>query len=148
MCVCVCGVGCVCVGWVCWCGMVGVWGVFVGMVCVVWCGVCVCVWCGVYVCDVVCVCMCVVCVYVRCVCVCALCVRVLLRRVRLRATPYTVACQAPLSMEFSRQEYCSGLPCPPPGNLPDPGIETHLLYLLHWQVVSLPLHHLEICGYL
>ena len=49
-------------------------------------------------------------------------------------------------MEFSRQEYWSGLPCP--GNLPDPGIETHLLYLLHWQVDSLPLHHVEICGYL
>ena len=39
------------------------------------------------------------------------------------ATLWTVACQAPLSMGFSRQEYCSGLPCPPPGNLPDPGIK-------------------------
>ena len=38
-------------------------------------------------------------------------------------TPRTVACQAPLSMEFFRQEYWSGLPFPPPGNLPDPGIE-------------------------
>ena len=37
--------------------------------------------------------------------------------------PWTVACQAPLSLEFSRQEYWSGLPCPPPGDLPDPGIE-------------------------
>ena len=37
--------------------------------------------------------------------------------------PWTVACQAPLSMEFSRQEYWSGLPCPSPGDLPDPGIE-------------------------
>ena len=36
--------------------------------------------------------------------------------------PWTVAL-APLSMGFSRQEYWSGLPCPPPGNLPDPGIE-------------------------
>ena len=44
-------------------------------------------------------------------------------RVRLFATPLTVACQAPLSMGFSRQEYWSGLPCPPPGALPDPGIE-------------------------
>ena len=34
-----------------------------------------------------------------------------------------VACQAPLSMGFSRQEYWSGLPCPPPGDLPDPGIK-------------------------
>ena len=43
--------------------------------------------------------------------------------VQLSATPWTVARQAPLSMGFSRQEYCSGLPCPPPGDLPDPGIE-------------------------
>ena len=39
------------------------------------------------------------------------------------ATPWAIACQAPLSMGFSRQEYCSGLPCPPPGNLPSPEIE-------------------------
>ena len=38
-------------------------------------------------------------------------------------TPWTVACQAPLSMGFSRQEYWSGLPCPSPGDLPDPGIK-------------------------
>ena len=38
-------------------------------------------------------------------------------------TPWTVAHQAPLSMEFSRQEYWSGLPFPSPGNLPDSGIE-------------------------
>ena len=38
-------------------------------------------------------------------------------------TPWTVAHQAPLSMGFSRQEYWSGLPFPPPGNLPDPGNE-------------------------
>ena len=38
-------------------------------------------------------------------------------------TPRSVDCQAPGSMGFSRQEYWSGLPCPPPGNLPDPGIE-------------------------
>ena len=37
--------------------------------------------------------------------------------------PWTVAFQAPLSMGFSRQEYWSGLPCPPPGDLPNPGIE-------------------------
>ena len=36
---------------------------------------------------------------------------------------WTVAHQAPLSMRFSRQEYWSGLPFPPPGDLPDPGIE-------------------------
>ena len=37
--------------------------------------------------------------------------------------PWTVARQAPLSMAFSRQEHWSGLPFPPPGDLPDPGIE-------------------------
>ena len=39
------------------------------------------------------------------------------------ATQWAVAFQAPLSMGFSRQEYQSGLPCPPSGDLPDPGIE-------------------------
>ena len=43
--------------------------------------------------------------------------------VRLFATPWTVAHQAPPSMGFSRQEYWSGLPFPSPGDLPDPGIE-------------------------
>ena len=43
--------------------------------------------------------------------------------VQLFATPQTIAHQAPLSMGFSRQEYWRGLPCPPPGHLPDPGIE-------------------------
>ena len=38
-------------------------------------------------------------------------------------TPWTVAPQAPLFMEFSRQEYWSGLPCLPPGDLPNPGIK-------------------------
>ena len=39
------------------------------------------------------------------------------------ATPWTVTCQPPLSMGFSRQEYWSGLPCPPPEDLPDPRIK-------------------------
>ena len=39
-------------------------------------------------------------------------------------TPCTVACQAPLSMGFPRQEYWSGLSFPSPGDLPDPGIES------------------------
>ena len=39
------------------------------------------------------------------------------------ATPWTVASQAPLSVEFYRQAYSSGLPFPSPGDLPDPGIE-------------------------
>ena len=43
--------------------------------------------------------------------------------VSLSATPRTVACQASPSMGFSRQEYWSGLPCPPPGDLPDSGTE-------------------------
>ena len=42
-------------------------------------------------------------------------------RVLLFVTLWTIACQAPLSMGFSRQEYWSGLPCPPPGDLPNPG---------------------------
>ena len=44
-------------------------------------------------------------------------------------TPWIVACQASLSMEFSRQEYWSGLPFPSPGDLPDPGIEPRSLAL-------------------
>ena len=44
-------------------------------------------------------------------------------RVRLSATLWTVAHRAPLSRGFSRQEYWSGLPCPPSGDLPDPGIK-------------------------
>ena len=46
-----------------------------------------------------------------------------LNRARLFATLWTVAQKAPLSMGFFRQEYCSGLPFPPPGDLPDPGIK-------------------------
>ena len=45
------------------------------------------------------------------------------KSVQLFVTPWTVAYEAPLSMEFSRQEYWSGLPYPSPGDLPDPGIE-------------------------
>ena len=47
----------------------------------------------------------------------------LLSHVQLFATPWTVVYQAPLFMGFSRQECWSGLPFPPPGDLPDPGIE-------------------------
>ena len=61
-----------------------------------------------------------------CVCVCV-CVRARalswFSRVRLSATLWTVACQAPLSIGFSRQEYWSGLPCPSPGDLLNPGIK-------------------------
>ena len=44
--------------------------------------------------------------------------------VQLCATPWAVVLWAPLSMGFSKQEYWSGLPCPPPGDLPNPRIKT------------------------
>ena len=50
--------------------------------------------------------------------------------VQLFAIPWTVARQAPLSMGFSRQEYWSGLPFPPPGDLPDTGIKSVSLALV------------------
>ena len=53
-----------------------------------------------------------------CVCMCSI-----VKLCQLFATPWTVALQAPLSMGFSRQEYWGGLPFPPPGDLPSPGIE-------------------------
>ena len=52
-----------------------------------------------------------------------LCVPSLFSCIRLFATLWTVACQALLSMGFPRQEYWNGLPFPPPGDLPDPGME-------------------------
>ena len=58
-----------------------------------------------------------------------------LGHVRLFVTPWIGACQAPLSMGFSRQEYCSGLPFPSPGDLPDPGIKPRFPAL---QADSLP----------
>ena len=66
-----------------------------------------------------------------CVCVC------MLNCVRLFATPCTVALQAPLTTEFSRQEYWSGLPFPSPGDLPNPRIEPASLVSLYWQAGSL-----------
>ena len=60
-----------------------------------------------------------------CVCACAL------SYVQLFATPWTIACQAPLSLGFFRQEYWNRLPFPSPGNLPDQGLNPHLLGLLH-----------------
>ena len=47
--------------------------------------------------------------------------------VQFLVTPWTVARQAPLSMGFSRQEYWSGVPCLPPGDLPNPGVEPESL---------------------
>ena len=56
--------------------------------------------------------------------------------------PWTTALQAPLFLGLSWQEYWSGLPFLPPGNLLGLGIELSLLQLLHWQVDCLPLSHL------
>ena len=63
------------------------------------------------------------------VCVCACMCAKSISCVRLFVTPRTVAHQAPLSMEFFRQDYRSGLPLPPPGDLPDPRIEPKSLAL-------------------
>ena len=61
----------------------------------------------------------------------------------LSAIPQTIVLQAPLSMEFSRQEYWSGLPFPTPGGLPEPGIEPASLLFPALAGDSLPLCYLE-----
>ena len=61
--------------------------------------------------------------------------------VQLCATLWIVAHQAPLSMGFSRQEYWSGLPCPPPADLPDPGVKPMSPVSPALQADSLPLSH-------
>ena len=67
-----------------------------------------------------------------------------LSRVRLFATPWTVAYQAPPSMGFSRQECWSGLPLPSPGDLPNPGIEPGSPALQADALLSEPLQYLWI----
>ena len=62
-----------------------------------------------------------------------------LSRVRLFATLWTVALQAPLSMGFPRQEYWSELPLPPLGIFPTQGSNPHVLCFLYLQADSLPL---------
>ena len=62
--------------------------------------------------------------------------------VQLSATPWTIARQAPLSMRLSRQEYWSGLSCPPPGDLPSPESSLKPLRLLHCRWILYPLSHL------
>ena len=57
-------------------------------------------------------------------------------------TSWTIARQVSLFMEFPGQEYWSGLPCPPPGDPPDPWIESASLHLLPWQANRLPPGHL------
>ena len=56
---------------------------------------------------------------------------------------WTVACQAPLSMELTRQEYWSVLPFPPPGGLLTQGSNPCFLHLLHWQADPIPPSHLR-----
>ena len=56
--------------------------------------------------------------------------------------PMNCTCQSPLSMKFSKQEYWSGLPCPPPGNLPNPGFKPVSPMTPALQEDSLPLSHL------
>ena len=56
-------------------------------------------------------------------------------------TPWTAACQAPLSMGFFRQEYWSGLPFPSPGFFPTQGLNLSLLRLLHCRQILYPLSH-------
>ena len=55
----------------------------------------------------------------------------MLIRIQLFVTLWTIAHQVLLSMEFFRQEYWSAMPCPSPGDLPDPGMDPSLLCLLH-----------------
>ena len=64
-----------------------------------------------------------------------------LSRVRLSATPWTVAYQSPLSLGFSRQAHWNGLPFPPPGDLPDSGIKPVSPAAPALQTDSLPLSH-------
>ena len=59
------------------------------------------------------------------------------------ATIWTVTCQVPLSMEFPRQGYCSGLPCLPSGDLPDPGMEPLSPVSPALQMDSLPAEPLD-----
>ena len=61
--------------------------------------------------------------------------------VQLFETPWSIALQAPLSMGFSRQEYLRGLPCPPPGDLLDPGMKVESPASPALQADSLPLSH-------
>ena len=70
-------------------------------------------------------------------CICIYVCAKSLSRVRLFATLWTIALEAPLFMGFSRQEYWDGLLCPPPREFSQPRIELHLLCLLHWQVDGL-----------
>ena len=66
---------------------------------------------------------------------------VLVAQLRLTlATPWTVTCQAPLSVEFSRPEFWSGEPFPSPGDLPDPGMKPGLLHFLLYKFLKVYLY--------
>ena len=73
-------------------------------------------------------------VFVLCVSVCHS-----LSHVQVFVTPWTIAYQDPLSMDFFRQEYWSGLPSPSPGDLPNPGIKPESPVSPALQADSLPL---------
>ena len=64
--------------------------------------------------------------------------------VQLFSALWTIACQTPLRTGFSRKEYWSGLPCPPPEDLLDPGIEPDPLVSLAWRQILYPLSYLEV----
>ena len=73
----------------------------------------------------------------------------LLSHVLLFATPWTVAHQVHQSMGFSRQEYWSGLPFPPPGDLPDPGVKPYVLHcrrILYYQAIMEALGMVKVLG--
>ena len=63
----------------------------------------------------------------------------MLSHIQTFEAPWTVARHAPLPMEFSTQEYWSGLPCPSQGIFPTQRTDLHPLHLLHWQAGSLSL---------
>ena len=69
------------------------------------------------------------------------CVLIHFSHVQLFEILWTVAHQTPLFLGFSRQEYWSGLPCPPPGDLPNPGIEPESAVAPAFRWFLLPLSH-------
>ena len=81
--------------------------------------------------------------FLDCVCVCVcMCVCVHAQSCLTLCNPWIVACQTPRLMEFSRQEYWSGVPFPPLGIFLTQGLNICLLNLLQWYLDSLPLSHL------
>ena len=83
---------------------------------------------------------CTFCEYGKCV-MTYVCVLIHFSHVRLCVMLWTAACQTPLSMRFSRQEYWSGFPCPPPGDLGNPEMEPMSPMAPTSQADSVPLSH-------